>query len=266
MSVEHGSNDAYTKAKEEAFEKHQKPFGYITYRGLSNLFDTKGATLSPWGYNDILPPLNGLKLEEWIERKVSQKGVIRLLDVGCGKGNYLDECKGRWGEGVECFGITSRVFCSDEQRRSRLSPEDILLGFKTRGIDVRVADAQTLNSEFPTERFDVITAVHLADYLADSWSLIDGMYSILEDRGVGFINEFPMRLTNAGDIVSLIKHLETSYGMEINKAHKVGDYYSLAFQKTKPGILLPLLPNHVEQTRNGDNVIMYKFSPESLSA
>ena len=256
MSTE---SDVFVKARETAFIYHQAPGRYaITYRGLKNIKDTQGGYLNPWGYNDLLPTFGGMRLEDWIEYKIKQNGIAKLLDVGCGQGNYLIECKERWGKQVECYGITSRIFRTETQIRQGLSEGDVLRGLKAQGLDIRIADAQRIKVIYPEEYFDVITAVHLAEYLADSWSLISGVYSTLERTGVSFINEFPIRLTDPTNIPTLVDYLRSNFGMNITQAHKIGGYYHFAFQNTNQDLILPVIPERVAETKDQD-VILFRY-------
>jgi len=107
-----------------------------------------------------------------IKRSGRKHKPVRVLDIGCGKGQALSDIKDMFGDKVETWGISATDF-----RTKDTSPK----------IDhYIVGDAQKINLDAGT--FQVITAYQSFRYFADPLLVLKKSYSWLAPRGFGFID------------------------------------------------------------------------------
>lgn len=202
------------RAREDSFNTHSRALRYLVSRGI----ESSNIDRPPWvtrGYRELLPKLDGLDVMGFIQQVIDTKGVAKILDVGCGSGRFLYECKNGyrakrdepsefqpgWGNQVDCYGLTACLyrFCdldgipddNEVERRKYLAA----------GIQIEVQDAQSLVNLYDDQKFDVITAVHLLDHVADPWALFYGMYEKLTDGGACFVKSMPFNLKLEDDEV-----------------------------------------------------------------
>jgi trans-aconitate methyltransferase len=90
----------------------------------------------------------------------------RVLDLGCGDGTLtkaLLDC------GCEAVGIDS-------------SPE-MVASARSLGLDVRLADAERLESEFGGQKFDAVMSNAALHWINDQYAVARGVWSVLEPGG-----------------------------------------------------------------------------------
>ncbi|MBI2334275.1 methyltransferase domain-containing protein [Candidatus Daviesbacteria bacterium] len=203
--------------REVAFSEEQQPKDYIVSRGV----EPSATDRPPWttyGYRQALPKLLGLDVMEFIQGVVDRRGMARVLDVGCGSGRFLDQCKRGyrryadgltvpgWNEKVECYGLTACLYNSAE------------LDSVPAGIHMKLGDAQNLARLYYGQSFDVITAVHVAHHVADPWALFFGMYEKLADGGGCFVRGIPFSLVD-GEDANLADYLRARYSATVNEPY-----------------------------------------------
>ncbi len=100
------------------------------------------------------------------------KKPFKILDVGCGYGNFLKSCRKRFPKSL-LFGLTlsKREFCSLRQ---------------TTSIHSKLGNQKDLSELFKDDRFDVIANFHTLSYITqkDQFSVIDQMTNRLSKDGI----------------------------------------------------------------------------------
>ena len=99
------------------------------------------------------------------------KKVGRILDVGCGRGDFLHQMDKR---GWECWGI-------------EISPDACLYARDTLGLK-QVINQDLLVSNLPEKSFDVITLWHVLEHVYQPLETLEKIHSLLKDDGVLIIN------------------------------------------------------------------------------
>lgn len=254
---------AVETAREISFFYHQSPRDYVVSRGV----EPSAIDQPPWttyGYRQALLGLGGLDVMEFIQRVIDKKGMARVLDVGCGSGRFLRECKqgyrrysdgvvvAGWQDQVECFGLTACIY-------------DFLGKGADAGVQIEAGDAQSLSRFYHGQSFDVITAVHVAHHLADPWALVYGMYERLADGGGYFIRGIPFSLVE-GEEEALASYLRKNYGAEIREPYfdhrlpRTEKCADISMKKTEGELLLPLEYADIRESRIASRVF-YRFNP-----
>lgn len=242
-----------------SFARQTRPQDYIVERGLFVECHDGVVINFEGGYNSILIGPGRQTLFGTIEEKIRLSGEVELLDVGCGTGRFLIDCASIWSGAIRCYGLTARHY----SRAYRTSPPETTEDAIQRlGIDVRVGDAQRLADVYD-HQFDLITAVYVAQYLGDPWSLIKGVHQVLKLGGVAYINRFlPILQYNrqavAGmsdrEILDLYEYLKSDPRFEIRKGE------DLVYQKLGSELNLPVAPLYPVYDPNSlSDGIQYRF-------
>lgn len=240
-------------ARKINFHNEQSPHAYPVFRSLTSKYLTSEAGTRAKhlvdGYVETLPAFEGRNLIQLIDEKLESSPKARLLDVGCGQGRFLIDCRRKWGVRVDCSGISAYSYHRNktEQRLGEL------------GIDVKVGDAQSLLRHFSPESFDMVTSVWTARYMADPMAFLKGVYRILRPGGIALIHQFPFF---AAEFPSVLKsQLRLKYGMQIAPAYPDMEYIEedIAFRKTCQKLHLPLGYGQV----NNDAISTRRFSYSS---
>jgi SAM-dependent methyltransferase len=111
--------------------------------------------------------------DAWLERRQLERlreverrrEAGRLLDVGCGRGEFLRVARDR---GWQCFGVEISPQASDEARR--------------KGLDV--ATGRFEDVDYPDSFFDVVTIYHVLEHLHDPREALSKAYQLLKSGGL----------------------------------------------------------------------------------
>lgn len=247
------------KFLEESFAEQKREKDYIVDRGLFADYQNGRVIISDGGYNSILIGPGRQTLLETIKERIRRLGEIELLDVGCGTGRFLIDCASIWSGAIRCHGLTAYRY----SRVYRTSPfETTEDAIRRLDIDVRVGDAQRLADVYE-QQFDLITAVRVAPYLGDPWSLIKGVHQVLKSGGVAYINRFlPIQQYNMQAVVGmstqevsdLYRYLGSDPRFEVRKV------VDIVYQKLSPELNFPVVPLYpvYDPNRSSDG-IQYRF-------
>lgn len=116
-----------------------------------------------WEYSEVL---NDLTVNNNIHSK--------LLDVGCGDGNFLDFAKESKSKNVNFFGLDP----------TKQSVEKCL----QKGHDVYCMDIEGFKSDHKDERFDAITAFHVLEHIAYPREFLKELASLLRPGGAVYLS------------------------------------------------------------------------------
>jgi SAM-dependent methyltransferase len=91
----------------------------------------------------------------------------RVLDVGCGDGTLTKELQSH---GCDVVGIDSS--------------HEMVESARSMGLDVRLFDAQSLDSAFaPDERFDAVISNAVLHWISDQYAVVRGVWNLLRPGG-----------------------------------------------------------------------------------
>lgn len=272
-------------ARNEFFDKDNnggRGCGYIVSRGV----ESSSVDRPPWivgGYRQILPKLDGMDVMEFIQHVIDKKGMARILDVGCGNGRFLNQCKNGYlirqkygpsrvipglGKLVSCVGLTSCLYRFRDENSIPDDPVSDKLKYLRAGIHIEVADAQNLVTLFPEQEFDVITAVHVAEHVADPWSLFYGIYAKLSNEGAGFVGRIPFNLTSEKENESLVADLQSFHKATAVMPYAEKSAYAKAGDiaiKRNGSLKLPITYREVEYYYHNHRPrrIIYQYDPSA---
>lgn len=200
------------------FNRECKYREYTAWRGL-NL------------YLSELPRFQGKTFVKIIDDKIKkEKAPIQILDIGCGEGKFLLDCKEKWGSHVDCVGLSAFPYHEEAALSSKL---------KEKGIDIKIGDAHKLYDFVPQNSFDIITSSKAFRYFASPATALKMIYQSLKHDGVCFINDFTLRRNfepYIDDLNELYKYLEKTYGFELGR-RQLG---WLSFKKQTERLNLPI--------------------------
>ena len=220
-------------ARNAAFKIDSQGHEYVTTRSL------KGDVMGLDGYNQSLPQWNGQNVQEVIQTLVDgmpDDTKVNLLDLGCGRGDFLLDSEFVWEERVSLDGLTTYPY--DE---NRLFTQEGLL---SDGIRKLVGDVQNLPRFFPKNSYDVLVSCAMFPYVADPWSVLKKMYDALKPQGYGFISGFPQVLE--GDLQEdnerVTQFMQNRYGFVCERDQEWDKpYYKFSFRKWHKRLKLPLV-------------------------
>lgn len=183
-------------------------------------------------YREYLPTLNRENFLEFIESKIQLQGHIHLADFGCGQGNFLAECKRKWGENITCTGFTIYPYHLENE----------YLDIDSEGVQIHVMDLHFLQIK---DQFDLAIGIHLFQYLHNPFLVLKKMHRSLKMGGIGIIT--PTRLQSSvhwkwqsddESILSAATRFQSATGMNVYETTK-GDS-GVYFIKSSPHIRLPI--------------------------
>lgn len=245
-------------AKSQSFAMQQTDLGYEVARGITKRIRNGHKVES---YRDLLPLIDGQTVEGLINCKIQEFGEITLLDVGCGNGRFLIECKLTWQDKINCVGLTAYPYFRYrlERKKGEVEPktEEDLNKF---GITIiEDADAQSLPQYFPSENFDIVACANTARYLADPLALIVGIHKILKVGGTAFINEMRMPTENLDDAKEIIKFFEKfDVSFTPKKPPYIGVLFDVTIVKKDNPLLTPASCVGLAEDMDGPKLV-YKF-------
>jgi SAM-dependent methyltransferase len=213
------------RIREKSFGLAQQRHEYYVRRGL---YKSDGGGE---GYLDVLPKWEGMQLDELIEQRIKLgKEPVMILDIGCGRGKFLRDCVEKWGDEVQCEGITSYPYHSEYPANDK--------------ITIKEGDAQRLTNFFPRNKYDIVTAVFIVEYVSDPWITLKRIYEVLKPGGIGLINRFPLSslIGSKEERDLLIKHLSEKDGIVFENFRREWgvDLCDVGFCKKSQRLQLPL--------------------------
>lgn len=244
---------------ETSFARQTRPQNYIVERELFAEYRDGRVIDFGGGYNSILRGYGGRSLFGMIKDRMKLLGEVKLLDVGCGTGRFLIDCASIWSGAIRCYGLTACRY----SRIYRISPfETTEDAIQRLGIDVRVGDAQRLADVYD-HQFDLITAVRVAQYLGDPWSLIKGVHQVLKLGGVAYINRFlPVLQYNRQAVAGMSdrERLDLYEYLKRDQRFEVRNGTDLVYRKLGPELNLPVVPLYpVYDPNSFSDGIQYRF-------
>jgi ubiquinone/menaquinone biosynthesis C-methylase UbiE len=193
-------------------------------------------------YLETLPKFQEKDLLEIVDEKILSKGQspIKILDIGCGEGKFLLDCKEKWGSNIDCFGLSA--FPYHDEEGSSLFPYDEEMSFnsvlKTKGVDIKIGDVHRLYDLVPNNNFDVVTSATAFRYFAHPATALKMIYQTLRYDGICLINDFDVSREfrpYIDDLNELYDFLKKTYGFEFRQTLR-----SLSFQKKSKKLTLPI--------------------------
>lgn len=123
----------------------------------------------------------------FIDQTIEEKGIARVLDIGCGTGHALADLKKNYGDKVEAVGVTASSFGNYGH------VDHVLYG-----------DAQRLQSidGLRYDYFDLAFSVHAAEYMADPLALLKGTYASLREGGTAYLGTLLLEPELVRDLLS----------------------------------------------------------------
>lgn len=245
--TEIASSSAEIKSyRKQAFAGQNTRRDYITYRGIPE-------------YEKLLPKFEDQTVLEHINQRI-QQGIDRLnvLDIGCGKGIFLDDLIEDYSkEGpcrVQAYGISSFDY--------RFHPTSC-----RKYIDYRVGDAQRLRQIFSDVKFDFIVSLHAFRYFADPLTVLKQAYSLCNNDGVVFIDRLAVPLNQ--EQADLIDRFWRRQGIraEFRRWAPIGyepSHYAVAIQRGQnPRLILPFRYNLLTPNLDTFSIpLQYSFDEE----
>lgn len=200
-----------------SYAYHAAARGYTVDRGIYDRWEgtPPGYRHKINGYVTELKEFQGKNVLQIIDGIVQMQGRARILDVGCGSGKFLGEVKDKYGDRVDCFGITAYNYS---------------YVYSHPGISIILGDAQHLPIYFYNQQeFDLATAVNSVGWIADPWAVVSGMYELLKRDGVGLINSFPLSVFRDDTTRGVLE----KYGFTISESFVNPSYGCISIRKTK---------------------------------
>lgn len=165
-----------------AFEAQTAYHTYTVGRGLYDREAQGKEALPLQGYARLLPKVEGETIDTLIKDRITQKGTATILDIGCGEGRFLLDCKSQWGDKIKTFGVSATQYHDTES-------------VEAAGVEIGIGDAQSLlnclrENGMPTSGYDFVVSVFAFPYIADPLAVLKHAHSILADNGIVMVDRF----------------------------------------------------------------------------
>jgi SAM-dependent methyltransferase len=170
------------EAREQAYRAQQEFHTFNTRRTLLPRRFLDGTQTPEDSIVGVCELLNIVSPYDALTEAIAQNGSASYLDVGCGRGRALTGAKALLGDLVTCTGVSSYPY---HERQPEFARE-----VKDANVDIRIDNAENLLKQFPPNTFDVVTAIYIMQYLADPWSVMKKLYTVLKPGGYGLIYPF----------------------------------------------------------------------------
>ena len=106
---------------------------------------------------------------KWVKLRFFEK-TGKLLDIGCGMGNYLDDFKQL---GYDVYGID-------------IDKNNIKL-CKEKKLNVKICDMETEKLPFPNNFFDFVFSKHVIEHIDNTENFLSEIKRVLKPNGITFI-------------------------------------------------------------------------------
>jgi SAM-dependent methyltransferase len=213
------------------------------------------------GYLTYLPSFNDLDFEDIVNNliRLPSSKVVNILDVGCGRGAFIDKCRRNWGKRVKVFGV------------------DLKHKIHNKRVDIRNGDMHNLVDIFDLNSMDIVISVRALEYAADPWFVVKEINKVLKPGGIALLSYTPFNMSkidasrgyefDKDGAKSLVNYLESVCGMEVKVVDD--EYCNLSFCKTEDRLWLPLSYSNMIKHRSPVgvgfdpfqyNTVGYKFN------
>lgn len=207
----------------------EKPWGIETTRGMIDYHNELvgyGQVIEPHPEDDKIELAKRTIFYTFINDLMTRnpQQPIRLLDLGCGNGQFLRELKEFFGDKIETHGVTARAYNRNGEPIKGEAEERVYLEEERKnGIDMEVRNMSDLG-HFPEGNFDLVVSAEGINYAGDPLKVVEQASRILKDGGLMLagpvaisIEGIPMML--AGNII-----LNSKFGFEgLTLTNKVQD-------------------------------------------
>ena len=224
-------------ARKASFSVASNECSYNTRRGID-------------GYRYFLPLYDGKTFFEHLEEKVELQEKVTLLDVGAGKGHFLDALRRKYPGKLELHGISGY----DYRRRSY-----------PRSIDYQVGDVHNLRKIFNGLKFDFVVSVCTFQYVADTLSALRQVYGLLNSGGIAFIDKPSIGVDGEGaeSLRSFWKSFNIDSEFSLKDHGRI--YPDLAIKRDAAGpTKLPLPFTYIDNFPNAFGFTSYSHSDKYL--
>ena len=149
----------------------------------------------------------GSSLVDIIDDKIKQNGTAKVLDIGCGQAVFLKDLQNRYGDSVECYGV------------SNINHD----GIET--VDFRLALAEILPEEW-TDKFDLVTCFEASMYFWDQSKAFDEALRIVNPNGELFYGTNNLKTHTDDAILSERLNLSEFTYIYPETSERAGEKYS----------------------------------------
>jgi SAM-dependent methyltransferase len=218
-------------ARECAFQVHTAPLRYHVRRAMES-------------YSTRLPQFEGKWFREVLSEQIKERSPenpFTVLDLGCGRGNFLLDCAIQWPGKINGIGVTSKFYPNSE-----ISVLSGLNENSQKVIDIKIADIANIDQLVKKSSVDLAVSVQTFRYLADPWMALKKVYSALAPDGICLIDMMPTNFEDQGgersiDIArgdAFSDYLLSQYG--ITHYPQYDDAPPITFRKLHDKLSVPL--------------------------
>jgi len=212
------------------------PEKFPTYRGLYKHKLPDGSMSE--SYIDVLPTFKGKDFASLIDEEVQRREQratlsekpferIVIVDIGYGMGQFLLDCKERWGDKVSLIGFGTDVYAKrgfHDADNDIVPTYDVLINLGVNLVEGNVID---IEKRLENNSADFVVASNALIYvLYPRWELLKKIYRVLKQNGIALLDSGPYPEGGA----ELEKYLEENgYLFEFTAI-------GTAFKKTNPDV------------------------------
>lgn len=115
-------------------------------------------------------------IEELIKEKLEEKVFVRVMDLGCGNGGFLEELKKKFQESIHTIGV--------DLLAAEKTPDEMIMG-------------DALTQSFPKD-LDFVFSFKTLHEIGEPEKIIEKIYASLADKGKAFLSFRTMDLYSGG--------------------------------------------------------------------
>lgn len=98
----------------------------------------------------------------------------KILDVGCGNGEFLNKCTEKFNDKIECFGLDTLKSSVDK--------------CLDKDLDVYLGTISQFKKKYPRKKYDVVTSFHCLEHVEDPIKFMSDLKSLLMPNGVLYVS------------------------------------------------------------------------------
>jgi SAM-dependent methyltransferase len=255
---------------DDQINKASPPFNVS--RGL----EKNGAVV---GYMDLLPTYNGKTFIELVDQEIEKRKLdssgfrkIKIIDAGYGEGNFLLECRKRWGDQVELIGFGTDIYTKTSVRMTDKSDGNLVqspaneealrnanIQLVGGGIDREgnvTGNIIDIRKELGDNFADFIVSTNTLAYVGyPNWEIIKKCYRVLDRGGVALIEDIYFDPYATADFETYLS--KQGYSFELGRG-------TISFRKTHPDITVPVRTDRSSLQPTQDRPLNYYYGIQKL--
>ncbi|MCH7902395.1 class I SAM-dependent methyltransferase [archaeon] len=150
----------------------------------------------------------GDSIEKLIEKKLEEKVFVRVMDLGCGNGGFLEDLKKQFQESIHTIGV--------DLLTAEKKPDEMIMG-------------DALSSKFP-KNLDFVFSFKTLHEIGEPEKIVEKVYASLADKGKAFLSFRTMDLYSKGKGIAELGEKEVKQLQKMVRSRKLSGFSVTGFE------------------------------------